>query len=66
MEKINDFCVKAQHYIRNLTSDSVIMSVLLAFLAIFLLKGFRLSKKEILRALLVLCIVNCLILNLYL
>ena len=42
------------------------MSVLLAFLAIFLLKGFRLKKKEILRALLLLCIVNCIILNLYL
>jgi hypothetical protein len=42
------------------------MSVLLAFVAIFLLKGFRLSKKEILRALLLLCILNCIILNLYL
>jgi len=42
------------------------MSVVLMFLAIVMLKGLRLSKKEIIRAVLVLCIVNCIILNLYL
>ena len=42
------------------------MSLILTFLAIIMLKGMRLSKKEILRAMLVLCIVNCMMLNLYL
>ena len=42
------------------------MSLILTFIAFFILKGFRLSQKEILRGMLVLCILNCIGLNLYL
>ena len=65
MNRINDFCEKTQNSINKLSSDSLVMSVLLTFFAIFVLKGFGLQKKEILRALLLLFLMNCLVLNLY-